>query len=347
MTPPEPSSDPSPTLLPGRTATGEPAVITRDLEALLDPDLIEMFSTLPDLVDAVQDPEAARALRDERFSRLAGETRPSVVPQRDVHVPGLGDDDPPVLVRVYRPEDRETSAPAILWFHGGGFNGGSVRYEDAVCEYLAQGVGATVVSVEYRLLPESCAPAPVEDGYAVLRWVIGHAEAEGVDPTRIAVAGLSAGATIAAGVALLARDRGDAPLAFQLLLYGSTDDALDTASADEFLDPRSPNREQAGSTWTAYVGPAADPRGYAVPMHAPTLAGLPPTYVAVGAVEMVRDENVAFAQRLMRAHVPTELHVFPGAFHGFDVLVPDARVSVAARKEYLRVLRRALGEAAR
>lgn len=317
---------------------------TTDLTPLLDPELRAPFAALPEIVDATDDPIGAKRFRDERFARLAAEGASSpagAVDHEDVVI--AGPDGTDLLVRVYGAEP-DGSKPVIVWMHGGGFSGGSVRFEDPVCEFLAESAGAVVVSVEYRLLPDHAYPAAVDDTYAAATWVSRSGPRLGADVSRLALGGLSAGATLAAGTSLLIRDRGELAQAYQLLMYGSYDHRLVTPSSHRFQDPRSPNRTTATNTWRAYLGDlASDPPPYAVPMQAADLAGLPPAYVLAGAVELVRDENVAYAQRLLEAGVPTELHVYPGCFHGFDVLVPDAQVSRDAREDLAKALRRSLG----
>jgi len=316
--------------------------MTSDLTPRLDPALRERFAALPVLIDAIVDPERARAFRDARFEALAAAApRSTRLTHEDVRVPGGPE------VRVYRPAVPDHGQlPAVLWMHGGGFSGGSARYEDLICGQLVESCGAVVVSVEYRLLPAHPYPAAVEDCYAALVWAATSGSLP-IDPARIAVAGLSAGGTLAAATAIVARDRGVVVPAFQLILYASLDEELASPSAGEFRDPRSPNTDMARNIWSAYLADTTTPPpGSAVPMREADLAGLPPAYVLVGEVELVRDENIDYAQRLMAAGVHVELHVVPGAFHGFDVLVPEAPIAAAARERYLRALAAALGSAA-
>ncbi|MDX6370249.1 MAG: hypothetical protein QOG93_1751 [Gaiellaceae bacterium] len=317
----------------------------RDISALVHPQLRQAFDGFPVILDASADPVAGRAQLLERFERFAGAGRAQdpLVARRDVAVPGL-DDDPPLTVRVYEAAERGAVLPAILWIHGGGFMMGNVDVDDADCERLVREVEVVVVSVEYRLAPEHPFPAGTNDGYAALCWTAGSAAELGIDPARIAVAGRSSGGGTAAGVVLLARDRGEVEVAFQMPLYACLDDRLLTPSTHELHDPRAWNRTLLDHAWDAYLGPlrAGEVPPYAAPARAPDLAGLPPAYLQVGALDVLRDGNVEYAQRLVQAGVPTELHVFPGAFHGFDVLVPDAEISRRAVEEREAALRRAL-----
>jgi acetyl esterase/lipase len=230
-------------------------------------------------------------------------------------------------VRVYRPTDVAGPLPAVLYIHAGGF--------------IAQ-VDAVVVSVEYRLAPEHRYPAAVEDCYAGLQWLAAKAEDHGVDADRIAVYGTSAGGGLAAGVSLLARDRGGPRISFLMLDVPELDDRLDTPSMRAYTDTPIWNRPSAVISWTHYLGesPAEVPI-YAAPARATDLAGMPPTYIAVAQFDPLRDEALAFAGGLLQAGVPTELHCFPGTFHG-STLTPFAAVSQRQLQEMSQVLRRAL-----
>jgi acetyl esterase/lipase len=223
---------------------------------------------------------------------------------------------------------------------------GSIETEDALTRSYCLEVGCAAVSVEYRLAPENPHPAPVEDCYAALVWMAENAARLGIDSDRIAVYGGSAGGGLAAGTALLARDRGGPRLAFQMLLYPMLDDRCETPSGREIetigVFDGWANREgfQAllGERWGTEAVDA-----YAAPTRAADLTGLPPTWIDVGELDALRDEAIDYAWRLMQAGVATDLHVTPGCFHASEVFVPDAASSrriVAAR---IGALRRALG----
>jgi len=237
----------------------------------------------------------------------------------ELMVPGP-EDAPEVRVRRYQPADPAGPLPALVYFHGGGFVVGSLDLYDTDCRRIAAEVGAVVVSVDYRLAPEHPFPAPLEDCYAALVWVAEHAAELGVDPDRIAVGGESAGGGLAAGVALLARDRGGPRLCLQFLGIPELDDRMESGSM-RALGADSPITTIANGeiSWDSYLG--AGVRGtdrvspYAAPARATDLAGLPPALVTAYELDALRDEDVAYAQRLLSAGVPTELHVYPGAFH--------------------------------
>ncbi|MFI6458441.1 alpha/beta hydrolase [Streptosporangium amethystogenes] len=262
----------------------------------------------------------------------------------DRTVPGP-DGDPDVRLRIYRPAGQRGAVPCLYWIHGGGMILGGVEMEDArLNDYVAE-LGCVIVSVDYRLAPEHPDPAPVEDCYAGLVWAAKNAAELGVDPDRIAVGGISAGGGLAAGTVLLARDRGGPALAFQLLICPMLDDRNTTPSSLEFAEAIVWNRAANLLGWKALLGERAggeDVSPYAAPARAADLSGLPPAYVDVGELEVFRDECVDYALRLVRAGVSTEFHLYPGAFHGFDGMLPQAEISRRASAERVVALRRAL-----
>lgn len=267
------------------------------------------------------------------------------VVSEDRTVPGPDGNDIPI--RIYRPADADpdTALPAIYWIHGGGMVLGDLDGSDPGCEAYVDQLGVVVVSVDYRLAPEHPHPAPVEDCYAGLEWMADNAAELGVDPTRIAVAGGSAGGGLAAGTCLLARDRGGPSVAYQCLVYPMLDDRNDTDSAREFSGILSWSREHNAAGWGALLGDIAggdDVSRYAAPARAGDLSGLPPTLVQVGDLEVFRDEDIDYAKRLMQAGVPTELHVYPGVFHGAEGFAPEADHTMRMLRDQFSALGRAL-----
>ncbi|NAZ84070.1 alpha/beta hydrolase fold domain-containing protein [Kineococcus sp. R8] len=258
-------------------------------------------------------------------------------------VPGP-DGAPDVSLLVCRPTGTSTPLGAVYWIHGGGMIIGDNR--NGVLEALdwAQELQLVVVSVEYRLAPETPHPGPVEDCYAGLVWTAEHAAELGVDPARIVVAGASAGGGLSAAVTLMARDRRGPAIAGQLLIYPMLDDRNDSPSAVQMADTGTWGRTANDTGWTALLGEARggpDVSPYAAPARAQDLSGLPPTFVDVASAENFRDEDVAYATRIWRAGGRAELHVWPGGFHGFDAFAPQAAVSqeaLAARRRWLRRL---------
>lgn len=235
-----------------------------------------------------------------------------------------------VFVRIYQPTDRPDTLPALLWIHGGGYVLGSVERDDLLAKHLARVGQCVVASVEYRLTPEHPFPAPVEDCYAALKWLSTHSAELGVNKSRIAIGGASAGGGLAAGLALLTRDRAEVEVAFQLLIYPMIDDRNIAPASETVPDTFVWTRENNRMGWRAYLGRepgGADGSPYAAAARAPDLTGLPPVYIPVGDLDLFLDENITYAQRLLAAGVPTELHVYPGAFHGFNGFVPSAEIS--------------------
>jgi acetyl esterase/lipase len=226
--------------------------------------------------------------------------------------------DPHVVVRVHRRKDAVGVLPGVYSIHGGGYVLGSYAMDDARFDRWCQMFPCVGVSVEYRLAPETPYPGPLDDCYAGLRWTVEHADELGIDPNQIGLVGTSAGGGLAAGLALLARDRGEIALQFQLLECPMIDDRRVTHSSQ--LDALLVwSRESNQFGWQAYLGDlygAVDVPYYAAASRCPDLDGLPPSYVCVGGADGFRDEDIEYALRLNQASVPTELHVYPGAPHG-------------------------------
>lgn len=252
---------------------------------------------------------------------------------------------PEVPIRIYRPVDVPTDLPCVLHIHGGGFVAGSASSMEGIHLPLAADLQCCIVSVDYRLAPETAFPGAVEDCYAALGWVMANAASLGIDTTRLGVMGESAGGGLAAALALLVRDRGEHGLSFQHLIYPMLDDRTCTAAdphphTGHFIWTAESNR----FGWTSLLGGApggADVSCYAAPSRASDLSGLPPTFIATGALDLFLEEDLDYARRLMRAGVPVELHVYPGAFHAFNAW-PTASVAAQARHDSVRALSAAL-----
>ncbi|ORW00308.1 alpha/beta hydrolase [Mycobacterium kyorinense] len=224
-----------------------------------------------------------------------------------------------VPVRIYR--GGPSPAPVVVYCHAGAFVLGNLDIDHRQCVELAKRGRCTVVSVDYRLAPEHPYPAALDDVAAVLKWVIGNAGELNVDRSRVAVAGNSAGAALAA---CLAQQAGPA-VAFQLLHQPALDDRP-TPSKGEFAATPAFDGPAAELMWQHYLGPTA-PSADAVPARQNEFAGLPPTLITCSELDPLRDEALDYATRLLSAGVATELHVFPGTCHGFDSLLPDWEVS--------------------
>ena len=244
-----------------------------------------------------------------------------------------------IKLRSYTKNGAKGSGSGVYYIHGGGMILGTAELYDATVSRYVSNSGVPFVSVEYRLAPEDPHPAPVEDCYAGLVWMAEHAGELGIDAKRIAVMGDSAGGGLAAGVALIARDRGGPQLARQILIYPMLDDR--TTKPDANILPFATWTYDDNITgWGALLG-KAPPKDleYAAPAHAKSLANLPPAYIEVGDLDVFRAEDVDYAQRLAADGVATELHVHPGAPHGFEAFAPESDVAKRSTADRLRYIR--------
>ena len=303
-----------------------------DITRRLDAELAAVVQAAPaeGLFDWA-DLDGTRAAFEQRTAQLRGNVPDSDnVVKEDHRIPGP-EGGPDVPIRIYRPKEQSSGSLAgLLWIPGGGYVLGGIEQNDLAMQHVVEEVGCVVVSVDYRRAPENPFPAPLDDCYTTLGWMANNASEIGLDPARIAVGGASAGGGLCAGLALLVRDRGEFGLVFQMLIYPMLDDRNCTYASQEITDPRIWNREANLFGWRCYVGESAGGEGvsqYAAATRATDLSGLPQTYIAVGSQDLFVDEDVEYAQKLIRAGVPTELHVYPGAFHGFDGIVPNAVLS--------------------
>lgn len=279
------------------------------------------------------------AVGDQDITSMASD-RPVEVEDRQVPGPAGA---PDITVTIIRPAGGATGAPGVYGIHGGGMILGHRSGAASDLIELAAEHGVVGVTVEYRLAPEHPHPAPVEDCYAGLTWMASNTDELGIDPDRIMVTGGSAGGGLAAGVALLARDRGFPALAAQMLICPMIDDRNDTISSLQHQEvgvwPGSFNE----TGWDALLGPGKrgtpEVSGYAAPARADDLSSLPAAFIEVGAAEVFRDESVDYATRIWQTGGQAELHVWAGAFHGFSGIVPDAQVSqmtLASRRSWIR-----------
>ncbi len=269
------------------------------------------------------------------------------VPRREVH-PEVASQDRtiegpagPIPIRVYRPTAGESAPPVVVYIHGGGWVVGDLDTYDGIARRHVVGTGAVVVSVDYRLAPEHPYPAAVEDAWAATRWVAAHAGELGVDADRLAVAGDSAGGNLAAVVSLLARDAGGPPILFQLLWYPST--TFDTSLPSFTENAHAPILDIDGckgcTRW--YIGDMdlTDMPATLAPARAENLAGLPPAYIAVAGHDPLRDDGARYAELLVAAGVPVELHNAESLVHGYvayDGAVPAATEAVGRGMNALR-----------
>jgi acetyl esterase/lipase len=312
----------------------------------LDPELAAVLTAVHEHLSPSITPEDIEALRASPMFAVADEDlrRNGTVDLRNLSVPGPAGS-PDISLLVLRPAGLAAGAPVFYHVHGGGMIIGDRRTGVAGVLDWAVDNGAVVVSVEYRLAPEHPDPAPVEDCYAGLLWTHEHAGEIGGDADRIVVAGASAGGGLAAGVALLARDRGGPRLLGQVLMCPMLDDRFVTPSSRELHGEGIWDATSNMTGWDALLGErrgGGDVSIYAAPARATGLAGLPASFVDVGSVETFRDEDIDYATRLLQAGVQCELHVWPGGFHGFDGMAPQASLSRTAAETRAAWVRRLL-----
>ncbi len=252
---------------------------------------------------------------------------------------------PDVALRVHRPVDAVGALPCIVWMHGGGLVLGNEEQDDPRFDRWCVRHHMMAVSIWYRLAPETPFPGPIEDCYAGLRYVADHAGELGVDVDRIGIGGASAGGGLAAALALLARDQGGPTITSQLLIYPMIDDRQVTESSTWDVPIWPPSSNAFG--WTSYLGDAKGTKGvspYAAAARAEDLSGLPPAIIVVGALDGFADENIDYARRLNHAGVPVEFHLYPGAPHGFDALLPRSAVARLAKADIARWIDRHYGQ---
>lgn len=249
-----------------------------------------------------------------------------------------------VNIRVFMPPATSTPPPVLLYLHAGGFVLGDFETDSRSAVRFCLPTNAAVVHVDYRLAPEHRFPAALQDCYAALTWTVDSAQMLGVDASRLAVVGVSAGGALAAGVCLMARDLAGPEIAVQLLTYPVLDDRLQTTSSTSFPDTPGWNSHNNALMWTLYrpeaISESSALAAYFAPFRTADLSGLPPSYVLTCEYDPLRDEGLQYGQRLLEAGVPAEVHNFPGTYHGFDQL-PTA-ISGRAWDEEIGVLRRAL-----
>lgn len=254
---------------------------------------------------------------------------------------------PNISILILHPASEVVGLPAIYHIHGGGMVCGNNRSGlDDYATYVSEG-RAVVLSVEYRLAPEHPDPAPVEDCYAGLKWTAEHAEELGIDPSRIMIAGGSAGGGLAAGTALMARDRGFPHLTHQVLACPMLDDRVQTHSSQMLVGEQGGpwDRDENIFGWNQLLGErrgGPDVSPYAAPARAKDLSGLPRTYIDCGSAETFRDEDIEYARRLSEAGVNVDFHMWGGGFHGFDAVSNDAAIAQASRATRAEFIRRAL-----
>lgn len=298
-------------------------------------------SVLPKHIPALRQGTAALRASDEDL-KLDGRI--------DVrHLRIYASDGSPVPLLVLCPANAVAGGPGLCFFHGGGMVAGDERTGIEELLDWVEELGLTIISVGYRLAPEHPHPVPVEDCVLALNWVAENAQTLGVDDGPLLLAGTSAGGGLAAGAALAVRDRSGPALSDLILMCPMLDDRARFPSSRALDGEGTWDARSNVTGWSALLGDrigGPDVSPYAAPGRALDLSGLPATYLDVGSVETFRDEVIDFGGRLAQAGVPTELHVWAGGFHGFDVLAPDSMLARSARAVRLDYLRRRLRDRA-
>jgi acetyl esterase/lipase len=313
----------------------------------LDPQVLAELAPLLEAIGETEAPpigdvESRRVNGHRMFDYVASTWHPVADVEVDRHTLTTADGATLALGWYHMPAGQPGSV--VLYLHGGGMIFGlehlGVVYDLAVREYVATS-GVPMLVVDYRIAPEHPHPTPVEDCYAALRWLADNAATLGVDPARIGVMGDSAGGGLAAGLCLLARDRGGPPIAAQLLIYPMLDDRAQTPDP-QLLPFLTWTYDDNITGWAALLGDSAGTAAaspYAAPARATDLTGLPDTYIDIGDLDIFRDEDITYARRLSDAGVPTELHLHPGCPHAFEALARGADVSKRAIADRVRRLR--------
>lgn len=312
---------------------------TEDLSRV-DPDLRAMVSLLPDL-STLSDATLPGVRAAVAGADVALGTDAAGVTVTRVGIPGLRGA-PPVSALLYEPPAQDALRPGLLDLHGGGYVSGTAQREDGTLRLLARVLGIVGLAPDYRLAPEAPFPAGLDDSAASLAWLHANAASLRLDPARIGVRGVSAGGGLAAGLALRTRDERGPAISHLHLLFPMLDDRTgEHAYNGRYVWTASANRYG----WSALLAGhhRATPSPYAVPGRAAELSRLPPTFMALGALDLFAAENLDFGRRLIDAGVALEMHVYPGAYHAFP-LVAAARCSKALVRDEIDALRRALCE---
>jgi len=313
-----------------------------DIDSQLDQDLAEVRERFPSLGFDLRDLAGSRTILKKLAERARiRDTSSIAVEEFAITHP---EDSTTLNLKSFRPLTGSTEKPALLWIHGGGYVMGSAGDTDQALAHIALETDCAVFSVDYRLAPEHPYPAALDDCFDCLLWLQKHANQLKIDPARIAIGGASAGAGLTAALALRARDEGTQQVLFQLLIYPMLDHRHRTPSSRAIQDPNLWNEQTNRLAWALYLGALTDHDEiplYASASLAADLTNLPPAFVCVGDLDIFLDEDIDYAQRLMQAGVPTELHVYPGAIHGFDMLAPDAAISQRLRTDVNNALQKA------
>jgi len=307
--------------------------------AAVAPDLRSSILLLPGLINGITRPLIQRGIK------ATPTKKPSGVRVATFNVPRGANVATPLMVF-----DREGSSgvrPVLFWMHGGGYVTGTPEQDTSLIALLLARFDIVVASVDYRLAPEHSFPVPLDDCYAALGWVVEHADELEIDPTRLLVGGQSAGGGLAAALVQRLIDQGPVKPIFQLLIYPMLDAMTvvrkDNKSTGAFVWTPTSNRYG----WRSYLGgepTSGNYPAYAVPAARSDLEGLPPTWIGVGSLDLFCEEDQRYAERLRLAGIPCELYVADGAYHGFDMLVPEAASTTLFNESMFSALDEALNQ---
>ena len=326
-------------------AGATPAAI--DPMTLVDPELRPIVAMMQKIMGNAPPDFSSEGLKKQRAMSVSYARKPLDAPAiEEKLIPGpKGAPDVRVVVTG---AEAGKAKPAVLHIHGGGYVAGSALGEKRNIQDLALEHDCVVVSVDYRLAPETAFPGSLEDNYAALKWMVKNAAELGVDAKRIAVKGESAGGGHAAALAIAARDRGEFPLCLQMLIYPMLDDRTgSTNKVPSHIGRYVWTEEENRFGWSSLLGVAAGSASVpknSVPARVENLAGLAPAFIGVGAIDLFVSEDVEYARRLLEAGVPTELMVVPGACHGFDMMAPQAKINMVYHLAWNGALQRAFAK---
>jgi len=300
-----------------------------------------LLQAIPGGFNAISDIAIRRQTVTGIVAAMAADIPPNPNVTKTDHVAPGPEGSPDVPVRVYRPTAASGNLSGLFVIHGGGMVLGNIDGEDQTAIMLAETLGIVVVSTDYRKAPENPHPAQVNDCYAALLWTAAHADELGIDATKLAIFGGSAGGNLCIATSMTARDKGGPALCLMMAPYPMIDDTNTTPSSQEITDIGFWDRSANLEAWSWFLGgqPADQ---YAAPARATDLSGLPPAFIDVGTLDVFRDEDITFVQRLIQAGVPTEFHVYPGAYHASEVLAPTAALSQRIWATRIAALQRAL-----
>lgn len=308
---------------------------------LVDPELRPTMESLPTFKIGTETLTEVRAGILDLVPPTADYERDDVK-MESLTIPGL-EGGPDIGINIFTPVGGDDLKPAMLHIHGGGYIVGTADLGNVGNTRTASEVGCVVVSVDYQLSPEVTAPTAVKECYTALKWLHENADELGVDRSRIAIGGESAGGGLTANLALYARDCGEIDICFQLLIYPMLGDrTVIRSDGNPHVGEFGWTHDANAFGWTSLLGQSPGEEEvppYSVAARATDLSNLPPAYMYVGSLDLFLEEDVEYAMRMLKAGVPVELHVLAGAYHGFE-MAPKARVSIKAEQESRDALKR-------